>query len=100
MNIPAPFLTPAQTEIHRRRVKRAWFAYGAAFLAFFVLLSAGEGLAVVGWLVLIAIGIWLAVVVSCAATAKGLVGPLWGLGTLALGPVGAILFPWFILVKL
>lgn len=100
MKIPPPFLTPAQTEIHRRNVKRAWSAYGVAFLAFFMLLSVGEGLAIVAWLILIASGIWLAVVVSRAASAKGLVGPLWGLGTLALGPVGAILFPWFILLKL
>jgi hypothetical protein len=27
-------------------------------------------------------------------------GPLWGLGTLALGPVGGLFFPWFVLLKL
>lgn len=100
MKIYPPFLTPAQTEIHRRNVKRAWSAYGVAFLASIALLSVGKWLAIIGWLIMISSGIWLAVVVSRAASAKGLIGPIWGVGTLALGPVGAILFPWFILLKL
>lgn len=100
MKIPLPFLTPAQIELHRKNLKRAWSAYGVAFVAFIILLSADEGLVPLAWLILLASGLWLAVVVSRAASAKGLVGPLWGVGTLALGPIGAVLFPWFILLKL
>ncbi len=100
MKIQPPFLTPAQVASHRRNLKRAWSAYGAAFVLFVVSASAGGGLMALALVIQVASGIWLAVVVSRAASAKGLSGPLWGVGTLALGPIGGILFPWLILLKL
>ncbi len=100
MKVPPRFLAPEELQSHRRSIKRAWAAYWVAFFVFLGLAGEGDMAAVSGCLLMAAAAIWLAVTVSRAASAKGMTGPLWGLGTVALGPLGGILFPWLILLKL
>lgn len=75
-------------------------AYWVVFFGFFfVAVPAGNylGIAVI---VLLGCAVWLASVVADAASSTGSSAIVWGLGTLFLGPIGALFFPLTFLYKL
>ena len=76
-----------------RKLKLSWAAYWVLLVAGVALLGAGQSVAVVALLVIAAASIWLASVVADAASSTGGSAAIWGLGTLVLGPFGALLFP-------
>ena len=100
MAAPSLVLAPDAKQALRRKLKLAWFAYWAmlpVFLLFVVLAEQHAWLSLVVW---VGVAIWLAAVVADAASATGMSGAVWGLGTLVLGPIGGLLFPCLLTSKL
>lgn len=82
---------------HRKAIKRAWATYWLANVGLFIILASGSKLAMPAMLLSFGVSVWLAFAVGLGASAAGRTGAVWGIGTVLLGPLGAILLPWAVL---
>lgn len=87
-------LSPEAKQKLLRKLKISWAAYWVLLVVGFSLVGAGgQSVAVAALLVIAAASIWLASVVADAASSTGGSAAVWGLGTLVMGPFGALLLP-------
>lgn len=83
-----------------RKLKPAMAAYWFVFFGFFFVAAAAASYLGIALIVFLACAIWLSTVVGDAAGSTGSSSVVWGLGTLFLGPIGAMFFPLAFFYKL
>jgi hypothetical protein len=100
MKAPLVPLSPDARRALLKKLRIAMAVYWGVFFGFFFVAAAAGDYLGIAIIALLGCAVWLASVVADAASSTGSSAVVWGLGTLFLGPIGALFFPFTFLYKL